>query len=306
MNWFLIALAAPFLWAMVNIADQYLISKYSDRTKEHSSGGLVLFSSLIGLFIALFIAIFTHGIFNVPIFDIFLLSITGFLTIVWVVLYLYALEIEEVSNVAPWFLTVPLFGYLFGYMFLGETLNNHQMLGAGIILMGMIVLSINFTGEKRHIKKKPVMYMLLACIFVALSGIIFKYVTIEGDFWLSSFWEYTGLGVAGLIIYIFVPKYRGEFMNMNRAGGRKIFIVNTISELTTISGNLLTNFALILAPVTMVYIVGTFQPAVVLILTVIGTKFFPHIVKEDISSKSLIPKILAILIMIAGSVLLFV
>lgn len=304
MNWFLIALGAPFLWALVNIADQYLIAKYSDREKEHSSGGLVLFSSLIGFFIAFFIAFFVRGLFDVSITDVLLLGLTGFITIVWIVLYLYALEIEEVSNVAPWFLTVPMFGYIFGYLFLGETLNNNQILGTVIMLLGLVFLSIDFSAEKRQIKRKPVFYMLIACMLVALSGIIFKYVTIEGDFWVSSFWEYIGLGISGLLIYMFVPKYREEFMNMNHRGGVKIFIVNTVSELATISGNLLTNFALLLAPVTMVYLVGSFQPAIVLFLTILGTKFFPHIVNENITKKVLIPKIIAIVVMIVGSVFL--
>ena len=29
MNWFFIALVAPFLWAFVNIADSYIVAKYS-------------------------------------------------------------------------------------------------------------------------------------------------------------------------------------------------------------------------------------------------------------------------------------
>ena len=87
MTWFFIALGAPFLWALVNIADQYLIAKYSDRDKEHSSGGLVLFSSLIGIFIALAIALCTRGVFSVPGSDALLLMLTGLLTIVWIVLY---------------------------------------------------------------------------------------------------------------------------------------------------------------------------------------------------------------------------
>ncbi|HCY17767.1 TPA: hypothetical protein DHT42_01010 [Candidatus Nomurabacteria bacterium] len=58
MNWFFIALVAPFLWAFVNIADSFLISKYSQREKERSSGGLVIFSSLIGIFIAFLTSLF--------------------------------------------------------------------------------------------------------------------------------------------------------------------------------------------------------------------------------------------------------
>jgi drug/metabolite transporter (DMT)-like permease len=306
MNWFLIAIGAPFLWALVNIADQYLIAKYSDKEKENSSGGLVLFSSLIGLVIAFFIAISTKGIFNVPALDILILMTSGLFTLIWIVLYLYALEIDDISNIVPWFLTVPVFGYIAGYLFLGETLTDMQIFGSVIVLFGTSIMSIDFASEKRRFKKKPVLYMLVACVLVALSGVMFKYVTIEDNFWVSSFWEYAGLGLTGLCLYMFVPKYRKEFMDMNRAGGRKIFALNTASELATVSGNLLTNFALLLAPVTMVYLVGSFQPAIVLMLTILSTKFFPHIVTENISKKVLIPKIIAIVIMIAGSMFLFV
>lgn len=306
MTWFFIALGAPFLWALVNIADQYLISKYSDREKEHSSGGLVLFSSLIGICIAAIIYLFVDNVFIVSNNDILILVLTGFLTVTWIILYLYALEVEEVSNVAPWFLTVPMFGYIFGYIFLGETLATNQIIGAIITIIGMILISIDFSGEKKRIKYKPAIYMLIACVLVALSGILFKYVTVENNFWVSSFWEYAGLGLTGLVLYVFVPKYRREFMHMNNTGGRKIFFVNTASELATISGNLLTNFALLLAPVTMVYLVGSFQPAIVLGLTLLGTKFFPHIIKENITKKILIPKIIAIGILIVGSVFLFI
>lgn len=305
MTWFFIALGAPFLWALVNIADHYLISKYSQREKERSSGGLVIFSSIIGLFIAAIISFFVPNLFGIPLADKVLLLIAGALTVVWIILYLYALEIEDVSSVAQWFLAVPIFGYILGYLFLGETLSVKQIIGSIIIFIGLAVISINFNGEKRHIKKKPALYMLLACLTIAISGVIFKYVTVENDFWISSFWEYLGLGITGVLIFAFIPKHRKEFMHMHNTGGKKIFVVNVISELMSISGNLLTNFALLLAPVTMVYLVGSFQPVIVLMLTIIGTKFMPHIIKEDISGRILVPKIIAVFIIVLGSVILF-
>ena len=303
MNWFFIALGAPFLWALVNISDQYLVERYS--TGKRGSGGLVLFSSLIGIFATIAIAIFTPGVFHIPFLDKILLIITGGITIAWVILYLFTIEIEDISAIVPWFLTIPIFGYILGYFFLGETLSVKQIVASIIILFGVLLISIDFSKEKREIKWIPAIYMLIACLLIAIAGIIFKYVTIENNFWVSSFWEYFGLGIFGILIYIFVPKYRKEFMQMNRQGGKKIFTLNTLSETLTIFGNLLTNYALILAPVALVYLVSSFQPAIVLFLTLLATKFFPNIVRENLSKYVLLPKVIAIMVMTIGSVILF-
>ncbi|MFA6177703.1 MAG: DMT family transporter [Candidatus Paceibacterota bacterium] len=305
MQWFFIALAAPFLWALVNLADKYLVTRFSHKEEEHSSGGLVLFSGLIGIFISFLIWIFIPDIFNIPILDKLLLFVCGILTIIWIVLYLFALEIEETSTVVPWFLSVPIFGYILGYFFLGETLVLNQFIGSGIIFLGLILISLDFSKEKKGFKHKPVLYMVFACIAVAISGVIFKYVTVGNNFWISSFWEYFGLGVSGFFIFLFVPHYRKSFFHMNKKGGSTIFIVNTVSELMSIAGNLLTNFALLLAPVALVYLVSSFQPVIVLFLTIFTTKFFPNIAKENLTKIFLIPKIIAIIIMIIGSAILF-
>jgi drug/metabolite transporter (DMT)-like permease len=304
MNWFFIALGAPFLWAIVNICDQYMVEKYS--TGKRGSGGLVLFSSLIGIFAAIIIGVLTSGVLNVPILDKLLLVITGGITIGWVILYLFTIEIEDISAVVPWFLTIPIFGYILGYIFLGETLSLQQELGSLVVLLGVFLISMDFSGKKKKFKWRVVFYMLSSCFLSSISGIIFKYVTVENSFWISSFWEYVGLGGFGILIYIFVPRFRQEFMQMNRQGGKKIFTLNTLSEILTIFGNLLTNYAIILAPVALVYLVSSFQPVVVLFITLIATKFFPNIAKENLTKKILLPKILAIVIMIAGSIILFI
>lgn len=303
MHWFFIALSAPFLWALVNISDQYLVLRYT--TGKRGSGGLVLFSSLIGILVAVIIGIFTSGIFAIPTLDKMLLIITGGITIAWVILYLFTLEIEEISAVVPWFLTVPIFGYLLGYIFLNEVLSIQQLIGSLVVLLGVLLISIDFSGLKKKFKWRPILYMLLSCFLISISGIIFKYVTIGNNFWVSSFWEYAGLGSFGILIYFFIPKYRDEFMLMNKQGGEKIFTLNAVSEILTIIGNLLTNYAILLAPVAMVYLVGSFQPAIVLFLTIFATKFFPTIIKEDLKRKVLLPKIIAIIVMIIGSAILF-
>jgi drug/metabolite transporter (DMT)-like permease len=303
MQWFFIALSAPFLWALVNISDQYLVDKYS--TGKRGSGGLVLFSSLIGIFVAILIAIFTDNLFSIPLFDKVLLILAGGISIAWIILYLFTLEIEDVSSVVPWFMTIPVFSYILGYLFLGETLSNRELFGSFIVLLGVFIISVDFS-KKIKIKWLPAIYMLTACLLVSIVGIIFKYVTIEENFWVSSFWEYVGLGAFGILIYFFVPKYRNEFKLMNKQGGKNIFALNTASEILNVVGNLLTSYAILLAPVALVSLVGSFQPAIVLFLTLLTTKFFPNIAKENLRKNILLPKIGAIVVMTVGSIILFI
>jgi drug/metabolite transporter (DMT)-like permease len=303
MSWFFIALTALFLWSLVNLFDQYLVERYSKG--EYGSGGLVLFSSLVGIIVAFTISLFKSGLLLIPLLDKILLIVTGGISILWIILYLYTLEKEDVSAVVPWFLTVPVFGYGLGYVLLGETLTNQQFIGSAITLSGVLIISVDFSGNNRKFKWRTSLIMLPACILIAICGVIFKYVTVGNDYWVSSFWEYIGLGFFGVLIYVFVPKFRNEFNFMNRTGGKKIFALNSISEILTIIGNLLTNYAILLAPVTLVYLVGSLQPAIVLIMTILATLYFPQIAKENLKLSVLIPKIIAIIIMIIGSIILF-
>jgi drug/metabolite transporter (DMT)-like permease len=302
--WAIYAIGASLLWAFVNISDKYLVTKY--KTGRHTSGALVLFSSLIGLLISFLILLFTGGVGNATYFDKALLLFTGGLSVIWIMLYLFSLEVEEVSSVVPWFLTIPAFGYIFGYFFLGEDLTSFQKLGSLIVLLGLVLLHLNYDGRgKISFKPKVFWYMMFACIIIAIQGILFKYVTVVDYFWISSFWQYLGLGLSGVLILIFVPKYRRGFTHMYKVGGKQILTLNISSELVTTAGNLLASFATLLAPVTIVYLLESFQPAFVLLLTVLGTVFFPKIITENISKKALVPKIIAIAAMIAGSYILF-
>lgn len=304
MTWFLYALGAPVLWALVNIADQYLVNKHAKG--EHQVGALVLFSSLVGIVVAFIIAIFVNGIFEVNTHDRLILILSGFFSLGWIILYLKALEIEDVSSIVPWFLTIPVFGYIFAYIFLGETLTQIQMIGSIVVLFGGMILSFEVNEENKvRFKTKVALMMISSCIFAALWGVLFKFVTVEDSFWVSSFWEYIGLGLAGLLIWVSMRSYRKAFSHMIKTGGNKILTLNVSSEAVTMGGNFMNNFALLLAPVTLVFLVATFQPIIVLGLTFICTKFFPWIVEEKFTKKHLMPKIVAMGIMIVGSMLLF-
>ena len=304
MSWFFIALAAPFLWSLVNIIDKYLIAKYIK--KQSGFGGLTIFTSLIGIPAALLIGLFTVGIFQVNILDKVLLLGVGGIMVVWVYLYFLALDIEDVSTVALWFLTIPIFGYILGYIFLGETLSFQQIIGSLIILFGLFLISVNWNGHNNKFKWKFLAYILGSCFLIAVTSVIFKYVAVIDSFWVSSFWQYLGLSVFGILVYCFIPRYRREFKSMVKNRGKNIFALTAIGEIFNIGGNLFSNYALLLAPVALVCIVDSFQPAIIFLITIFCTFFLPNIVKENLNKRALLLKAINIVIMLIGSVVLFV
>ncbi len=306
MNWFLLAIGAPFLGALVSIADQYLVKKH--KKSEHSVGALALFSSLVGIIVALGIFIFAGNIFSIPNTDKLLLLLVGVITIVWIIFYLRAIEIEDISHVVVWFFTIPVFSFILGYLILGEVLTRNQIIGGVVIVLGGLVHSIDFTviHTELRFKKKVALLMLFTCFIVGLSSILFKLVTTEYTFWISTFWQYLGLGVAGIVIFVFHKRYRASFLGMIRNDGRTILGVNIASEFITIGANFMNSFATLLVPITLVYIVNySFQPVIVLLLTYYCTLYAPHIVNEKFNFKSLAPKLLAIGIMFIGTLIVF-
>ena len=301
MSWFFIALAAPLLWAIVNHTDKYLLSKYF---KGHSIGALIIFSTLIALIVLPFAYFFDQHIFEISFRNGFILVIAGILGALAVLSYLYALDDEDVSIVVPLFQLIPIFGFILGYFLLGETLTAKQISGCVLIIFGSVFISIE-RGAKMSIKWKLLGLMVLASLLFATYDVTYKVAAVEEGFWVSIFWEHVGLFVIGLFFFIAIRTYRRQFLAMIGRNSGAILGINLGSEIINIVANLLTNFALLLAPVALVLTVSGLQPLFVFILSVVITIFLPKLGQEKITRIDLIQKIVAIIIILSGSVFLY-
>lgn len=304
-NWFLVALIAPILWSIVNHIDKYMLSKY---LKDRGVGALLIFSALSSIIILPFIAFFFYSeIFNISNYDFFILLFIGFLSAGAFYFYLMGMEAEEASIVVPLFQLIPVFGYFFGYLILGELLNTSQILSSLLIMFGIIVLAIEIDEESNLKLKTRVLYLITSSsLLFALHDTLFKKVAIIEGFWISVFWQYVSLTVFGLLILIFIKKFRREFLSMfSKKLGGKFLLINLTSEILYIIGNLSNNFATLLAPLAIVLVVGSSQPLFVFISAILLTIFLPKIAMEKISRKHLFHKLISILIIIIGSYFLY-
>lgn len=80
--------------------------------------------------------------------------------------------------------------------------------------------------------------------------------------------------------------------------------VNGLNEIINIAAKISFNFASLLAPVTLIWVVNGTQPFFVFIYGVIVTLFFPKIGVESLAKRHLVQKLVAIAIMFLGTYLI--
>jgi drug/metabolite transporter (DMT)-like permease len=143
--------------------------------------------------------------------------------------------------------------------------------------------------------------MVAMATLMALSGVLFKFVAVGNNFWISNFWESVGFALVGIGIFIFRRENRKEFFNSIKMHKSKITLSVLLSEFFTLGGNISLNYAFLLAPIALVRVVEGYQPVFVLVLGIIITKMFPKILEEKMNWRNLVPKIVAITIICIGS-----
>lgn len=302
MTWFYFALGAPFLWALVNRIDHFLVSKYASSA-DTGIGSLALFSSLFGFIVAFCIAIGLGGAISLPVFDAVLLILSGVLGGVSVVLYLKALFSEEPSRVVPLFQLIPVFSYVLARIFLGEVLTAGQLVGGLVIISGSVLISLDFSSFK--LNTKVLGLMTLSSLFFAVQSVLFKFLTYEHDFWLASFWTDFGLGIFGVLLFVLFRGFREDFLKTIKNSGHQILALNFTNESLTIIGNLLTGYAIVIGSVSQVSLIASYQPVFVFLFGVLGVWLFPTIFEEDLSKKALIQKIVSLCIIVLGSIIFY-
>jgi len=297
MTWFFIALIGPVLYAVANHTDKYLISKY---LKGGAVGSLIIFSALFSV-VALPVVLFIHpNVFAIRAFDAVVLTLNGMVLVLPVLCYFYALHKDDASHVVPFYQTIPIFGFILGYFFLGETPTIIQLIGSAVIIVGALVLSFELE-DKIRFKKEVVLLMMAASVLYAVNGVVFKFIALDVGFWLSIFWSLLGQTLLGLLFLIFVKSYRAQFLAMLRENKSATLGLNALSETLFILAEATTQYATLLAPIGLVFLVNSFQPFFVFIFAIFLALFYPNISQESLHRKHLFQKFVGIGVIILGT-----
>lgn len=297
MNWIFYALVGPILWSLVNFSDKFLLDKFFKR--EGGIGSLMLFSTFFAVITLPALYLFDHSIFDIPVTHTLIMIASGCMGAFAIYVYLICLFDEETSTVAPFFQLIPVFGFIFGYMLLGEVLSRVHTAASLLIIIGALVLTI----ERTTIKWRLIILMSLSSLIFALQRTVFKVMAIDTNFLTVSFWENVGLLVFGIIIFLFIKNTRQDFIKTLKTSSGSILGINLVSEAATVIGNISFAYAVTLAPVALVLSIEGTQPLFIFMLGIIFTLFAPHIIKEEISKGVLFKKGVATVIIVAGGIL---
>lgn len=293
MPWIFFALAAPALFSVTNFFDKFIIEK-----KVRDPLIITILTGFATLILGIGIFIF-RGFQLLSFQETVLLLISGILLDFYLIPYFKALTLDDVSKVVPLFQFLPIFVLGLSYMFLHETLTIKQLLGFAFVIVGGFTLATERVDGKIFKPRKSLWLMLTACLLYSLTSIIFKFVVIKQDFWITL--EYESIGISlGAFSLLLLPQIRNNFIKESKNFRSSLWIVLSLNEIIAVGAQLCASYAYLLAPVALVSVVGGAQPFFVLTYGLILSLLFPHIIKEDIRKSTIFWKIISICIIFIG------
>lgn len=295
MVWVLFTISSAALYAGSNFFDKFLIEKrVRDPMILAILGGFL--TCLVGLVVLIFRAF-------PPITSeqLIYVLVAGALFELALVPWYRAISLDDVSRVAPIFQSIPVLVLIMSYLFLGERLLEKQLFGFIFILIGGYLLAAEELSLKTFKIRKAFWWALLSSLLFAVPLILFKRVSLDQGFWDSLAYEFLGAGIGGVILFLFVIfSRRDDFKKEVFEKGFKSWTIIGVNELIYIGARMLNFYAIALAPVSLVTVLGGFQPFFLLLFGFVLSNWFPNIVKEDISRSIVVLKFTAIVLIFTG------
>ncbi len=300
MNWILIALSSYLIMAIVFLVDKYLLTGPLPSPKVY-----VFFVGVLGLLFLAFIPFV--GFYFPGLFQVFLAFLSGTSFILGLFWFFKTVRLFEISRVVPAMGgALPIFAFLLVYVFsLGrEKLSLLEFLAFFLLIIGGVLMTYQ-KGAK--ISLKSIQGSVVAAFFLALSFVLAKYVYMEQPFWSGFIWIRIGSGLAVLFFLFFSSELKREIFKIKKSFQKETAGIFLTNQVMGASASILQHWAIALAPLASVPIINALQGVqyiFLLIFTVLLSLKSPQILKEEISKKIILQKIVAILLIGAGLALL--
>jgi len=297
MLWLIIIIIAYFLFSITSLGDKYLLVGPPDpKIYSFYVGAL----SILVLILAPFVGFFIPDLFTI-IFCLFV----GIIYLFAIFSAYQGLEYFEASRIIPALGgLVPIFTFLFIYLFSGgkEILGLKEMIAFALLVVASVLITY---VPKKKIISESLKISIIGAIFFSLVFVMSKYVYSMLPFWTGFIWIRVGVFLTALLL-LFSKKARKDVFSKKKSSFNKktgtIFVVN---QIVGAGAFVLQSWSVALVPLAFVSIINAMQ-GVQYIFLFIFTLFFLKSLREEISRRIIIQKVIAIIIIIIGLVIIVI
>jgi transporter family protein len=293
--WFLYALIFVIVSSFTIIVDKLMLE---NRLSPFSYYAAI---ALPGLAVSICVLLlFPTKSFSIPYAIAF---VAGLLSACGYFFYAASIKKEEASRIAALTSLEPAFVAVLAVFLVNEIFPAKSYVGIGLMILGSVLISY-----KRNLVKKTIpLWLMLALIaanfFYGLDMTIAKVSLDQISVWSFIMMFIFGRSIVGFL-GLAIPTKRRQFTSEIRELGRNY-------TLTFVSGIILWNLQLIfvfyaasLGPITLVSTTILLSPFFILLFTVLMTKYLPHVLKEEIDRSTVAMKLIAIVLIFAGTTLI--
>lgn len=318
--WLTIAVTAYFINAGVYIADKFLLSK-----RVHSS---IVYAFYVCIWSFLNIVILFVDFWIPDAQGLALDLMAGLLFLVTLVFWYKALHQSEATRVVPIVgALIPVFSFIFSFIFLGETLSERKLLAFAVLIIGGVLISVKHTrfyevnAVKERIKnvfgntfgklkaeynptKRLLINSVVSAFFFAAYYVLIKYIYMNQPFIGGFVWSRMGSFLGALLILV-IPAWRekiikktGKKRHIKKTAGNLFFFF--FVRLMAAIAFILLNRAISLGNVALINSLQGVQYAFLFIIVFFLSSKYPRIIKEEWGPSVILQKILGALLIIIG------
>lgn len=289
--WVLITILSYFFFALTAIADKFIL-KESLKPKVYAF--YVGFLGALAVFLIPFVS------FSFPGIGQLLLALLGGAMYILALFCLYiGINRFEVSRISPAVGgLVPVVTLILGILFLGSQYPS----ALGCISFIALILGSFLISYKKEVSFESLKIASAAALFFSLYFLISKIVYLEQPFWQGFIWMRIG-GLLVALTFLLSREVKDEIFNKKPILEKKTGSIFIFAQTLGAFGFVLQNLAISLVPSGYLCVINALEGTKFVFVLIFATFLsirFPHILKEELSKKTILQKIIAILIIIIG------
>lgn len=294
--WLYLAIFAYLLFALANIGDKLVVTKYKTEPIVYA-----FYVGFLGI-VSLWLLPFGVTRLSAPLFLLAMITGTAFVAALFCMYK--ALSVGETSKaITIMGSSSPIFTFLLANIFLREQLKLNELIAFAVLVLAIIL--IVWQKEKPAHKKyheSIIFWAVLAGLIFAVNYTLTKYLFTRDSFVNIFFWTRIGGFLTALIILLMPTARKLIKIDWKRPKKQKGLLVLGI-QLSGGAGVFMQSYAISLASATLINALQAVQYAMVFILATILGRKDPHL-KEHLSKEQIIQKVCALILIAIGLYLL--